>query len=403
MKYHYKTTQHKASLLSVACFVLFVAYSAFMYLLHQPGIVVLTYFIESGMASSSLSNSTAWISAVLGTFLCSIPAMVLLSCFHFPLRLKALAFIPSYIILGLATGISPESIASEENDIPVFSAIILLLLSAISIYISRFLHEDRGEHAPIPNYLGANIFISCIGMLFCIMLTNTDRQLHVQLDMANHIYHGDYSVVADFNKGETTSNNTITSMQVLSLSKQGKLADELFSLPQLKGSCSLLPDTVPSSLVYNIPTLVYQHLRAVPVGVYTSATSFLEKAVARRLTALSDTTVTQKDSVNAQPLMDYYLCALLLDKDLKRFSDELPKHYKPSEPLPYHYKEALTLCGIMEIPTQSFLPDTTMNERYIKFQELRDEHKDDVHVQRKACTNAFPDTYWNYYFFVNLR
>lgn len=403
MKYHYKSTQYKASIISITCFVLFVAYSAYMYIVHQPGIVVLTYYIESGMESSSLSTSTAWISAALGTFLCSIPAIVLLSWLHFPLRLKALAFIPSYIILGLATGISPESIVSMENEIPIYSSIALLLLSVISIYISRFLHEDRGEHAPLPNYLGTNLFISCIGMLFCIMLTNTDRQLHVQLNMANRIYLGDYSAVDEFNKGETTSNNSITSMQVLSLSKQGRLADDLFSLPQLKGSCSLLPDTVPSSFVYNVPTLVYKHLRAVPVGAHTSATSFLEKAVVRRLSALADTTVSRKDSVDAQPLIDYYLCALLLDKNLKRFSEELPKLYNPLESLPNHYKEALTLCSIMENPTEPFMPDTAMNSNYIKFQELRNKYPDNVHAQRKLCTHAFPSSYWNYYFFVNLK
>lgn len=400
MKYHYNTTQRKATFLTIVCFVLFVAYSVFMYLKHQSGIVALTYFIESDLEVSLASYSAAWISALLGTFLCIIPAMVMLGWFHFPLRLKAVAFLPSYIILGFLTGISPASVTSTENEIPVISFIALLLLSIVSIYLALIVHEDRGEHAPTPNYLTPNLFISCLGMFFCVLLTNTDRQLHVQLSMAESIHKNDYAALEKLPLGETTSNNTITSMQVYALSKKGELADRLFSLPYLKGSGSMLPDTVPSALVYHTPSIIYGHLRAVPVGARPSAKAFFEKAVSRRSAMLADTLATSEDSVLSMPLMDYYLCALLLDKELERFVVELPKHYTPGEPLPVHYAEALALCDALEMPTTPFALDTTYGNRYNKYQELKLMHKDDVAVQRKSCVHEFPDTYWNYYFFA---
>ena len=105
MKYHYKATQHKANFISVVCFLLFVTYSILLYIKHQYGIVAMTYFVESELLTSDFSPSATWISALLGTLLCVIPAIVLTCTLHFPLRMKALAFLPSYIILGFLTGI----------------------------------------------------------------------------------------------------------------------------------------------------------------------------------------------------------------------------------------------------------------------------------------------------------
>ena len=399
MKYHYKSTQHKAIFLYIASFVLFVLYSVHMYLEHQTEIVALSYFVASSPSASATVTSSTWISAFLGTLLCTIPALVLSRLLYFPLRLKALAFLPSYIILGLITGISPDSVTSTENNIPLLASIALLLLSGVLLFLSQVYHEDRGEHAPICNYLGSNVLISCVGMLFCMLLTNTDPQLHVQLKLTNGIHHNDHSVVDELPSGETITNSTITSVQILSLSKRGQLADRLFSLPSLKGSKSMLPDTLPASLVYHTPTLVYGHLQAVPVGRVHNATCFLEKALERRMVLLSDTSATSADSLRAQPLIDYYLCALLLDKDLSRFSNEVFKYYKVAETLPEHYREALSLYKSRENEAKLMVEDLSMDSIFSGYTELMEQHKGNVPLQRKECVRSYPHTYWNYYFF----
>ena len=399
MKYHYKATHYKANFLSMVCFILFIVYSFLIYQNHQYGIVALTYFIESDFAVSSLDHSTTRISAFLGTLLSVIPALALLRSLHFPLRFKGLAFLPSYIILGLITGISPTSVYSSEIEINIIPPILLLLFSSVLIFLTQVYHEDRGEHAPVPNYLGTNIFISCIGMLFCIMLTNADRQLHLQLAMADGIHRNDISLLKKMPSGETTSNNTITSIQVLNLSRHGHLADRLFSLPHLNGSASLLPDTMPSSLVYHTPTLVYGHLQAVPVGKFKSVTDFLRKALSRRLAILESDATTNADSLRARPLIDYYLCALLLDRNLEEFSNELPRHYDVNSTLPLHYQEALTICNSKNNIANPLPSDTAMDSLFASYCALRQRHPDNISIQRKECAWNYPNTYWNYYFF----
>lgn len=399
MRYHYKTTQYKANFLTIVCYVLFVSYSLLLYIRYQYGIVTLSNFIESEQANSTISDSTIWVSALLGTLLSAIPATVLLHIFHFPLRLKAIAFLPSYITLGFLTGISPESVMSLENEIHLITPILLLLVSGILIFLSQVYHEDRGEHAPIFNYLGINILVSCVGILFCISLTNTDRQLHLQLDMAKGIHSNDYSIIDNFYQGETTTNNTITSIQVLNLSKKGKLADELFSLPYLKGSHNLLPDTFPATLLYHTQTLVYGHLKAIPADKNIKVTTFLENALAKRMARLREP-ATCKETSDIKILADYYLCALLLDRDLNRFNTELPKYYNTKNTLPRHYREALVLHKDQNANESSNpIMDELMDSTYSCYKSLKSSFFNNDALQRKECTMTYPGSYWNYFFY----
>lgn len=373
-----------------------------MYLDHQSNIVSLAYFVESGLVPSAphSTSSTAWICAFLGTLLCIIPGVVLLRCLHFPLRLKALAFLPSYIILGFITSISPVSVYATENEISLLYPILFLVLSVVLIFFSSLYREDRGEHAPIFNYLGTNVLISCLGMIVCIALTNTDRCLHLQLSLANGMHQNDFSKVKYLNAGETATSNTITSIQALRLSKSGVLADELFSLSHLRGSSSLLPDSTPSSLLFHTPTLVYGHLQAIPLWTNKDATLFLEKAVRR----IFSSQCSVSDSIAAKPLVDYYLCALLLDKDLSRFSMELPKYYASHEALPRHYQEAQILCYDLGISSNNRLDqDVKMDSLYNRFKSLRQENSNNLALARKNCFYACPHSYWNYYFFGNNK
>lgn len=390
-----------AGFLSIACALLFVLYAILFYLNHQSGILALSYYVESEVASSAPDITAIWISTSLGTLLCIIPAMILLHWLHFPLRFKALAFLPSYIVLGMITGISPESVTSVENDIPLLPSVLLLLLSAILIFLTQVYHEDRGEHAPLQNYLGANVLISCVGMMLCIALTNTDRQLHVQLKMADAIHRNSCLVMEKHPRGETASNNTITSMQVLHLSRQGVLADKLFSLPNLRGSESMLPDTLPASMLYNIPALVYRHLHAVPAGKCRNALCFLGEAQKRRAVMLDNPSATRADSLRALPLTDYYLCALLLDRKLKRFSEELPRYYVLDDALPRHYREALVLYYSSDSMAQRYFHDSVMDSLLLSYQELLQRESAVWSHQRKASFKAYPHSYWNYYFFGN--
>lgn len=400
MKYHYKSTQTMARFLTVACMLLFVSYSLVMFLRHQVHIVALSNYIGSGAVHYPVvpEHSTQWVSAILGTLLCSIPALVLLWLMHFPLRFKALAVLPSYIALGLMTGISPSSATSVENEIPLLPFSLLLVVSVVAILSVQAYHEDGGEHSPVFNYLGLNVFISCLGMISCVIITNTDRQLHTQLALASSVHRGDYSSVDRYPLGETAMNNTIMSLRAYALSRRGELADKLFFDPCLDCSDNLLPDTLPSARLYHTPTLVYGQLQAVPKGRHCTAAAFLEKALERRMNILSDSAATCADSLRARPLVDYYLCALLLDRNLLRFAEVLPEYYVVDENMPRHYREAMILYYNDGLDGKHLHEDRYMDSLYNDYMNLRYQNAETRGHQYKACTEKYHGTYWNYYF-----
>ncbi len=396
IRYHYKTTQRMATTITVCCLLLFMAYSLSLFVRHQSHIVMLSNFIGNNCNTSVDydSASAVWIAALLGTSLCLIPALLLLYSRHFPIRMKGLAFLPSYVVLGLMTGIGPATVDAVEISIPIVPSIILLLLSSAAILYSQLYHEDKGEHAPFFNYFGINILISCLGIAFCLCLTNTDRQLHMQQPLAQTIHRRNYTLANSICPGETTTNNTITSLRVLSLSEQGRMADELFSIHGLAGSRSLLPDSTPSALIYHSDRMVYNHLQAVPINFHGDAATFLHRAMERRLLALQDSVATQADTLRALPLMHYYLCALLLDRNLPSFARELPRLSQAlpcfcpgDEALPRRYSEAMAMHS----------KDST----YLEYLQLMRSLKDVPSQQHKECVEKYPDTYWNYYHFEN--
>ena len=394
-----------ASIITMLCFLLFVAYSISLFIRHQSYMVALANFIANGGLTDVAYDtpSSVWIAALLGTALSIIPALFLLHSFHFPICMKGMAFIPSYVVLGLMTGICPQSVDAVENDIPILRAAILLLVSAMGILYSQVYHEDRGEHAPFSNYLGSNVLQVCVGIMFCISLTNSDRQLHLQQPLAQTIHRHDYTLANSIVPGATTTNNTIASLRVLALSKQGLMADRLFSIHGMYGSRCLLPDTFLSAQIYHTTRLVYNHLQAIPVNFDGDVTSFLQKAVERRMMVLQDSAVTHVDSLRARPLMDYYLCALLLDRDLPSFAKSLPRFYAQEAALPRHYREALAVYYAEDSLATRFASDAIMDSIYRDYTTLRCSFQDRPMAQRKACAEAFPSTYWNYYFFPEDR
>lgn len=367
--------------------------------------VALANFVAKGCITDVVYDtvSAVWIAALLGTLLCVIPALFLLHSLHFPICMKGMAFLPSYVVLGLITGICPSSVDAVENHIPILLPVLLLLVSIAAIFYSQMYHEDRGEHAPLFNYLGGNVLQACIGIIFCISLTNTDRQLHLQQPLAQTVHRQDYKLANTISAGETTTNNTITSLRVLSLSKQGYMAEKLFSIRGLNGSRSLLPDSTPSALIYHTPQLVYNQLQAIPVNFNGNVTAFLQKAVKRRMCALQDSAATHADSLRARPLIDYYLCALLLDRDLPSFVKVLPNFYSQGEALPRHYREALSVYHADDSVSMRFMSDTVMDSIYRDYSQLRYSSNGNHMFQRKICVESYPSTYWNYYFFSQAR
>lgn len=109
MKYHYKSTQRMAGMITAICFLLFVAYSLSLFTRHQPHMLALANFVASGCVTDVTygTASSVWIAALLGTSLCAIPAVLLLHSFHFPIGMKRCGFLAILCCAGTDDWHSP--------------------------------------------------------------------------------------------------------------------------------------------------------------------------------------------------------------------------------------------------------------------------------------------------------
>lgn len=379
-----------AGLMTWICLLFFILFAMYFYMYQQRDVIALVHFIKSQGDTAQYR----FIPALLGMFLSLLPSFILLKLLHFSLKMKAAAFLPSYVLLGLISSTSPAA-GSNVLHTPMFQAIVMIVISALIIIVAVTRYSDSSEHGQFQKYLYTNVLITCLGLLFTIDLSANDRLLHSQLQTERLASQGDWKGVLSSANDPTCQNRNITAMHVLALSKQGILADELFTVPGLESSQSLLPDTTEAVRLYGADSIVYCWLGAVPArDSHLTVHRFLEKALQRRLKQRQDTLYTQHESIRTKVLADYYLCSLLLDRRLNEFVSQLPRFYHINDSLPRHYREAYVMYQRRAKNIDKPLLDEATTESYQDFLKIMSENKHNKNQQRKACLDMYDGTYW---------
>ncbi len=94
---------------------------------------------------------------------------------------------------------------------------------------------------------------------------------------------------------------------------------------------------------------------------------------------------------------DYYLCALLLERDLERFAHELPRYYVVSDStrLPAHYAEALVLYDRTHPQPEPIYPEASITADYRDFREMMTQNR---HTSPGLIWEKYHNKYWWYYY-----
>lgn len=95
---------------------------------------------------------------------------------------------------------------------------------------------------------------------------------------------------------------------------------------------------------------------------------------------------------------DYYLCALLLNRDLETFASECPRFYRVPDSLPRHYAEALILYDRFHPEYELKGLDSHIVANYWDFKEKEKSISSPV-ARRNLLRREFGNTYWWYYFY----
>ena len=110
--------------------------------------------------------------------------------------------------------------------------------------------------------------------------------------------------------------------------------------------------------------------------------------------------LTGKSGKMAEQGGDYELCAYLIDKNLDRFVEVLPKYYKIDDNLPRYYREALVqYCHLRSNPRIVY-HNAVMDTDYSDMQQLERQYAD-KRARQMAVFSQYEGTYWYYYAYLN--
>ncbi len=339
--------------------------------------------------------------------------LLILRFVSLPCRYKALAWIPSYAILGWLTDVSLSMVDPSSHSIGATPFVLLTIVYFALIYILYRIQEPINNKATTHEMAWPNMFILVIGMAFTGWVGNTNRTIHYQLRMERLCIEENYSKLLKIGADDPNSSRCVMTLRVYALSKLGTLGDQLFRFPNNLNSDCMLPLLIDSMRPANMPRRLQEHLGGFPIKDM-SATHFLQHLAA--------------DTVVKQPVREYLLCALLLDKDLDTFVDSLISFYgdkvvpqvpldeedkrlnknkkEEKEPirmksLPRYYAEALLLYSQLKEKPKALLDESKMLENYNGFESCL--ALPDSMEREQKCREEYGETYWNYYYFTDNK
>ena len=308
---------------------------------------------------------------------------------HWERTWLALSYFPAYWALALFTCGSPvesgETLSWEWHGWWLFPVTLLFYLSVGLVCRNRTRSERRQKSladALIPNLIVLILFsfaTGCVG--------NSNELLHNKLLVAQNIREQRYEEALLVGKKSLHNTHPLTTLRALALSHAGVLGESLFEYPQSGKSDGLFFQQGQTDVCGFTNEDIEFHLGNLSRKADESVVGYLSRICA-------------SDSTAGSPAIDYYLCALLLEKQLPLFHQALSAYWPAGVALPRHYQEALLVYQLQmgkESPFAS-LCTSSVKQRFHDFRQLQAQYELPLH-QNNYTRRKFGDTYWWYYWY----
>ena len=362
----YKTTRS----IRIACGFIFIVFSACYLLFQNPLLEMLQKVLSDGQTSYSAKWGT-WIIILV---LCLIQFGVSYLS-RLPERCHALSYAPSLLILAFITDIHSD-IYSEISlgrwgwmlplGIVSYASLAWLCRQAYDFIEGN--SKKKWHERFLPNIL--ILYFLCVG---CMSLGNTDEVFHYETAADAAILKHDYEEALSVGKESRSTSRELTVMRTYALSRMDSLPEQLFQYPQYDASRGLMFNTEDRQTTWLRKETIYNYLGGVPKEG-ESIVSYLKR-------------LCYTETGN-EPALDYYLCALLLRKELDEFAKELKSFCYVDSLLPKAYQEALYLYYKKHPVSQLPFDMTNLEVTYEKYQSSPEE-----------CWK----NYWYYYDHMTIR
>lgn len=376
----YLNYRRTARILTVVSGLLFSVFSiVWLYVFQKDVLRVLHYSLSMGKTQFSPLASALFITGVL---------LLLRRAVNFCFRLKgpvrALAWFPSFLALGILTDIDYSVCLGGGID-PLWGWLLPLLLGIFVLvalagrYISRLFFEQ-----PVPTSIvvNGNLLIFVLLCFMTVGIGNTDIHFHHELSVETALYQKDPAEARRVGFKTMDPGRTLTALRAYVFSIEGTMGEHLFRYPQLYGVAGLLLDASDPHL-FLTPDSLYGYIGDSPRRG-EGAVDFFERIC--------------REETGSHAALDYYLSALLLDRRLDRFVSEFDSLYTSDESVvPHYYREALFLYDKLHPSDEKrVVEDEAMENRWQEYEALCREVAGTV-GEGNRVRSRFGDTYWWYY------
>ena len=352
----------------------------YFYLLQAATLTLAQHQLSEGQTSYSVL-----VGAVLLTVLLSGLQTLVARFVRLREGWSALTCVPSAIIATLLTAFTPET-----SKAIVAVGICVFVVWCIAVWkVSRTEERSRWTEGHATDLKSAIVFLAVI--MYMGLCSNSNDVVVYEVETAQALEDANYDEALAVGDQNLATSPRLTALRTYAMSHtEDGLAGSLFEYPIPAGGSSslyVLPsDTLASTFP---PDSLYAFLHCRPASDTVSARSYFHQAAKRR---------------PSSPAHDYWLCALLLDKDLNTFAAELPQFYNVSDSvvLPRYYAEAMILYGrTCQKPTIVYTdPNVTAN--YLDFKEKEQKTQSEA-ARRNILWRDYGNTYWWYYFYSDKK
>lgn len=366
-----------------SCGFLFVSFCfCYLYFLRGDVLAQVQHVLSNGLTSYSVT-----VGAIIITFLLAILQWVVDKFVRLPDKYYAVTYIPSFIALAML--IDMDQNMDGEFVWGVWKWLMPLLLFVwvfLIVLIKEMYRAVDTIQATLQSQLKVNYLILLCLIIATGSVSSTPAVEQYVLKTERMLLSKDYESAAGVGVKSLDANARLTQLRMYALSKQGLLADSMFSYPQNFGSKGLLDihDTVKSNR-FPMQNIEF-YLGAFCGNTIRSTRRYLERL------AIEDSVLHTSQSEQ------YLMCFHLLNKDINEFNKVLHHVYGDTitATLPRAYQEAIIMQHEYTPDSLPIYINKEYVERYESYKSLRVTLLDDKE-RRNLTRREYGNTYWWYF------
>lgn len=358
--------------------VLFVVFTfLYFYCCQTPLLALVQHQLSEGQTTYN-----PIISSLVLTFVLSVVQRLVSTWVRFSESAYFFSYVPSAVMAVLLTAFTPA--VDYTILIGIGVAMICFIIAVIYSFVNKTSNIHSGQS--FANLLSVHSMGMLGIFLFMGGFSHSNDVLTFELEAARSLENQDYDRALHIGEESLATSNRLTALRAYALSQcECGIGDSLFTFP--------LAETGARQLLFAPGDTLQQLLP--PDSLYAK----LEVWPSERETAIAYFERMKERSQHPMA-KDYWLTALLLEKDLSKFATELPHYYAKidSVELPRSYKEALSVYNQENSKPLVFKGDSVMNDSYQQFLDKCTQY-DDALIRKNEMRRKYGNTYWWYYYY----